>query len=207
MLEWHHMSLDKINKDLQTDFANGLTSEKVSAKREQFGLNKLAGKKKKTMLQRFLEQFKDAMVLILILAAAISFVVAWNGHEKTEFLEPIIILFIVIVNAIMGVVQESKAEKALDALQNMSSPHAKVIRNGKLEVVESAEVVPGDIIVFEAGDYIPADARLIESASLKCEESALTGESVPSEKDARAEIAENAPLGDRLNMIFRGCSV
>ena len=205
MLEWHHMSLDKINKDLQTDFANGLTSEKVSAKREQFGLNKLAGKK--TMLQRFLEQFKDAMVLILILAAAISFVVAWNGHEKTEFLEPIIILFIVIVNAIMGVVQESKAEKALDALQNMSSPHAKVIRNGKLEVVESAEVVPGDIIVFEAGDYIPADARLIESASLKCEESALTGESVPSEKDARAEIAENAPLGDRLNMIFTGCSV
>ncbi|MBS5659982.1 MAG: calcium-translocating P-type ATPase, PMCA-type [Clostridiales bacterium] len=201
------MSLDKINKDLQTDFANGLTSEKVSAKREQFGLNKLAGKKKKTMLQRFLEQFKDAMVLILILAAAISFVVAWNGHEKTEFLEPIIILFIVIVNAIMGVVQESKAEKALDALQNMSSPHAKVIRNGKLEVVESAEVVPGDIIVFEAGDYIPADARLIESASLKCEESALTGESVPSEKDARAEIAENAPLGDRLNMIFTGCSV
>ena len=107
----------------------------------------------------------------------------------------------------MGVVQESKAEKALDALQNMSSPHAKVIRNGKLEVVESAEVVPGDIIVFEAGDYIPADARLIESASLKCEESALTGESVPSEKDARAEIAENAPLGDRLNMIFTGCSV
>ena len=207
MLEWHHMSLDKINKDLQTDFANGLTSEKVSAKREQFGLNKLAGKKKKTMLQRFLEQFKDAMVLILILAAAISFVVAWNGHEKTEFLEPIIILFIVIVHAIMGVVQESKAEKALDALQNMSSPHAKVIRNGKLEVVESAEVVPGDIIVFEAGDYIPADARLIESASLKCEESALTGESVPSEKDARAEIAENAPLGDRLNMIFTGCSV
>ena len=207
MLEWHHMSLDKINKDLQTDFANGLTSDKVSAKREQFGLNKLAGKKKKTMLQRFLEQFKDAMVLILILAAAISFVVAWNGHEKTEFLEPIIILFIVIVNAIMGVVQESKAEKALDALQNMSSPHAKVIRNGKLEVVESAEVVPGDIIVFEAGDYIPADARLIESASLKCEESALTGESVPSEKDARAEIAENAPLGDRLNMIFTGCSV
>ena len=103
--------MDKINKDLQTDFANGLTSEKVSAKREQFGLNKLAGKKKKTMLQRFLEQFKDAMVLILILAAAISFVVAWNGHEKTEFLEPIIILFIVIVNAIMGVVQESKGKK------------------------------------------------------------------------------------------------
>lgn len=207
MLEWHHMSLDEINKGLQTDFENGLTSEKVSAKRQQFGMNKLAGKKKKTMLQRFLEQFKDAMVLILILAAAISFVVAWNGHEKTEFLEPIIILFIVVVNAIMGVVQESKAEKALDALQNMSSPHAKVIRNGKLEVIESAEVVPGDIIVFEAGDYIPADARLIESASLKCEESALTGESVPSEKDARAEIEENAPLGDRLNMIFTGCSV
>lgn len=207
MLEWHHMSLDEINKGLQTDFENGLTSEKVSAKRQQFGMNKLAGKKKKTMLQRFLEQFKDAMVLILILAAAISFVVAWNGHEKTEFLEPIIILFIVVVNAIMGVVQESKAEKALDALQNMSSPHAKVIRNGKLEVIESAEVVPGDIIVFEAGDYIPADARLIESASLKCEESALTGESVPSEKDARAKIEENVPLGDRLNMIFTGCSV
>lgn len=207
MLEWHDMSLDEITKELQTDFDSGLTSEQVLEKKQQFGRNTLAGKKKKTMLQRFLEQFKDAMVLILILAAVISFAVAWNGHEKTEFLEPLIILFIVIVNAIMGVVQESKAEKALDALQNMSSPHAKVIRNGKLEVIESAEVVPGDIIVFEAGDYIPADARLIESASLKCEESALTGESVPSEKDARAEIAADAPLGDRFNMIFTGCSV
>ncbi|MDE5547908.1 MAG: HAD-IC family P-type ATPase, partial [Clostridia bacterium] len=121
--------------------------------------------------------------------------------------EPALILVIVILNAIMGVVQESKAEKALDALQNMSAPHARVIRDGKGNIVSASELVPGDIILLEAGDFVPADAHLLKSVSLKSEESALTGESVPSEKDADAEVKEDAPLGDRNNMVFSGCSI
>ena len=124
-----------------------------------------------------------------------------------EFFEPVLILLIVVLNAIMGMVQESKAEKALDALKNMSAPHARVIRDGKESVIDASQLVPGDIIKLEAGDFIPADARLLKSVSLKSEESALTGESVPSEKDAEAEIAENAGVGDRSNMVFSGCSV
>lgn len=147
------------------------------------------------------------MILILIAAAVVSFIVACNGHETSEFFEPLLILLIVILNAIMGMVQESKAEKAMEALQSMSAPHARVIRDGKEVVIDAVQVVPGDIILVEAGDNIPADARLIESASLKSEESALTGESVPSEKDASLQIKENAPLGDRANMIYSGCSV
>ncbi len=117
------------------------------------------------------------------------------------------ILSIVILNAIMGVMQESKAEKALEALKNMSAPHARVIRNGKEDIIEASDLVPGDIIKLEAGDFIPADARLLQSVNLKCEESVLTGESVPAEKFADAQITENAPLGDRSNMVFSGCSV
>lgn len=124
-----------------------------------------------------------------------------------NFFEPLLILVIVILNAVMGMVQESKAEKAMEALQSMSAPHARVIRDGKELLIDADKVVPGDIILVEAGDNIPADARLIESASLKSEESALTGESVPSEKDASLQIEEKAPLGDRANMIYSGCSV
>jgi len=205
-MEWHHVSLEEVKQALDTN-ENGLTKSQADLKLQQFGPNKLAEKKKKSMFVRFLEQFKDVMIIILIIAAIISFVVAFNGHDPLEFLEPFIILAIVIMNAILGLAQENKAEKALEALQNMSMPNAKVVRDGKTEVIPSTDVVPGDIILFEAGDYIPADARLIEAASLKCEESALTGESVPVEKDATAEIAADAPLGDRLNMVFSGCSV
>ena len=147
------------------------------------------------------------MILILIAAAIVSFVIACVEGNPKEFFEPALIILIVVLNAIMGVMQESKAEKALDALKNMSAPHARVIRSGKEEVIDASELVPGDIIKLEAGDFIPADARLLHSVSLKSEESALTGESVPSEKDADAEIPDNAPLGDRANMIFSGCSV
>ncbi len=205
-MEWHHASLDEIIASLETS-EKGLTAPKAAARLEQVGLNQLAQKKKKSLFVRFLQQFQDVMILILIAAAIVSFVVALNGHDKIEFLEPIIILAIVLVNAVLGLAQESKAEKALEALQSMSMPNAKVIRDGIPQIVPSTAVVPGDIILFEAGDYIPADARLIESASLKCEESALTGESVPVEKDADAEISQTAPLGDRINMVFSGCSV
>ncbi|MBQ9118821.1 MAG: cation-translocating P-type ATPase [Lachnospiraceae bacterium] len=150
---------------------------------------------------------KDVMILILIAAAVISFVIACMEGNPKEFFEPALILLIVIMNAIMGVMQESKAEKALDALKNLSAPHARVLRNGTEAVIDAALLVPGDIIRLEAGDFIPADARLVKSVTLKAEESALTGESVPSEKDASALIAADAPLGDRSNMVFSGCSV
>ncbi|MBQ4624444.1 MAG: cation-translocating P-type ATPase, partial [Clostridia bacterium] len=161
----------------------------------------------KTTFQRFLDQFKDVMILILIAAAVVSFVVVCAEQNWGELFEPALILLIVILNAVMGVVQESKAEKALDALKNLSAPHARVIRDGKEMVVEAAELVPGDIIHLEAGDFVPADARLLQSAGLKSEESALTGESVPSEKDALAEVEDKAPLGDRHNMVYSGCSI
>ena len=185
----------------------GLTSQEAKIRLEKFGENKLKAKKKKTTLQRFIEQFKDAMIIILLVAAAISFAIAFDSREAKEFFEPALILLIVVLNAIMGVVQESKAEKALEALQNMSAPSARVIRDGAESFIDAVQLVPGDVILVEAGDFIPADGLLLESANLKVEESALTGESVPSEKDAKAIVALDAPIGDRLNMVYTGCSV
>ncbi len=203
----HSQSKSELLSSLQTTQEQGLTATQAAQRLSQYGLNKLAEKKPKTNLQRFLAQFKDVMIIILLIAAAISFAIACVEGEPMEFFEPVLILLIVVLNAIMGMVQESKAEKALDALKNMSAPHARVIRDGKESVIDASQLVPGDIIKLEAGDFIPADARLLKSVSLKSEESALTGESVPSEKDAEAEVAENAGIGDRSNMVFSGCSV
>ena len=202
----HNTSQEELLKELRTSAA-GLSSQEARQRLERYGENKLAEKRKKTNLQRFLDQFKDVMILILLLAAAVSFVVACFGHDPMEFFEPVLILLIVVLNALLGMMQESKAEKAMDALKNMSAPHARVLRDGKEQVIDAAQLVPGDIIRLEAGDFIPADARLLKSVSLKSEESALTGESVPSEKDAAAQVEEKAPLGDRSNMVFSGCSV
>ena len=208
----HSITSDEVLKALDTNSTSGLTDEKVISLREKHGLNKLEEKKKKTFLERFFTQFKDVMIIILLIAAAISLGVAiydgvTHGFDIVEMIEPFLILAIVLINAIMGVVQESKAEKALDALKNMSAPHARVIRNGVEKIIMSSELVPGDIIKLEAGDFVPADARLIKSVNLKSEESALTGESVPSEKFADAEVKEKAPIGDRTNMVFSGCSI
>ena len=203
----HNEDANQVVQSLQSDLTTGLTQSQVEEKRAQFGENKLKEKKKKTTLQRFAEQFKDVMILILIIAAIVSFAIACIEGEPKEFFEPVLILLIVILNAIMGVMQESKAEKALDALKSLSAPHARVLRDGKEKVIDAVELVPGDIIHLEAGDFIPADARLIRSVSLKSEESALTGESVPSEKDASVIVDEKAPLGDRNNMVFSGCSI
>ena len=203
----HSTSRDEVLKSLSTDSTKGLSSEQVESLRSEFGENKLSEKKKKSTFARFMDQFKDVMIIILIIAAIISFVVACVEKNPKEFFEPALIILIVILNAVMGVVQESKAEKALDALKGMSAPHARVIRDGVESVIDAAELVPGDIIRLEAGDFVPADARLLHSVSLKSEESALTGESVPSEKDADETVDEKAPLGDRLNMVFSGCSV
>lgn len=204
---FHHASQQQVLQELHSDLAKGLTSDQVSEKRSRFGENKLKEKKRKSNLQRFINQFKDVMILILIIAAAISFVIACIEGEMKDFFEPVLILLIVILNAVMGVMQESKAEKALDALKGLSAPHARVLRDGQEKIIDAAELVPGDIIRLEAGDFVPADARLLGSVSLKSEESALTGESVPSEKDAEALVEENAPLGDRSNMVFSGCSI
>ena len=200
-------SKDEVVAALDSNVHSGLSTDQVSQKQQTYGPNKLKEKKKKTNFQRFIDQFKDVMILILLAAAAISFAIACTQHDPMEFFEPALILLIVVLNAIMGMMQESKAEKALEALQNMSAPHARVLRDGKEAVIDASELVPGDIIHLEAGDFIPADCRLLRSAGLKCEESALTGESVPSEKDAEASIDEKAPIGDRANMAFSGCSV
>ncbi|NLY19135.1 MAG: HAD-IC family P-type ATPase, partial [Clostridiaceae bacterium] len=199
--------LEDLLRELQSDPEKGLSSGEVKERLDKYGENRLKEKKKKTNLQRFLDQFRDVMILILLVAAAISFIIACVEGEMSEFFEPILILLIVVLNAILGVVQESKAEKALEALKSLSAPHARVLRDGREEVINAAKLVPGDIIILEAGDFIPADARLILTASLKSEESALTGESVPTEKDADAIVKEDAPLGDRHNMVYSGCSI
>ncbi|MBR7141808.1 MAG: HAD-IC family P-type ATPase, partial [Clostridia bacterium] len=208
----HFDSLSAVEKQLQTDLINGLSQEECLRRQEKYGKNKLDEKKKKTLFARLMEQFSDVMIIILLIAAAISLGVAiyegvTHGFNMIEMVEPFLILAIVLINAIMGVVQESKAEKALDALKNMSAPHARVIRGGVESIIPSADLVPGDIIKLEAGDFVPADARLVKSVNLKSEESALTGESVPSEKFAEADVKEKAPIGDRTNMVFSGCSI
>ena len=203
----HNASLEELFQQWKTDPQKGLDDDVAGQLLSQYGENKLRAKKKKNLIQRFFDQFHDVMILILLAAAAVSFGVAWYEGNTKEFFEPALIVLIVILNAILGVIQESRAEKALDALQNLSAPHAKVIRNGKMQVINAAAIVPGDIILLEAGDFVPADARLLESSSLKSEESALTGESVASEKDAKEPVAENALLGDRHNMVFSGCSI
>ena len=203
----HSQSKDEVLQGLFSNAERGLSSEQVAALKAKYGPNKLQEKKKKTNFQRFLEQFKDVMILILLAAAAVSFVIAVVEGDPAGFFEPALILLIVVLNAIMGVVQESKAERALEALKSLSAPHARVLRDGEERVIDASELVPGDILHLEAGDFVPADARLLHSVSLKSEESALTGESVPSEKDAEALVAENASLGDRSNMVFSGCSI
>ena len=191
LLIYHSEPIDSILKELETNSETGLSHSDIPLLLAEYGDNKLKEKKKKTTWQRFLDQFKDVMILILIAAAIISFTIACVEGNPKEFFEPALILLIVIINAIMGVMQESKAEKALDALKNLSAPHARVIRDSMESVIDASQLVPGDVIRLEAGDFIPSDARLIRSVSLKSEESALTGESVPSEKDADTVVDEN----------------
>ena len=199
--------LDAALTSLGADPAGGLTNEQAKERLSRYGENRLQEKKKKTWLQRFFGQFHDVMIWILLGAAVISFVVAIVEHDTGELFEPVLILLIVILNAMMGVLQESKAEKALDALKSLTAPHARVLRDGRETVIDATYLVPGDVILLEAGDFVPADARLIHSSNLKSEEAALTGESVPSEKHYEAEVAEDAPLGDRINMVYSGCSI
>ncbi len=198
---WFASTVDEAYSASATSSA-GLNADEAEKRLAEYGPNELKGEKKKSLFVRFFEQFKDVMVIVLLCAAAVTAIIAIVEKSYDEFIDVGIILAIVIINAVIGVVQESKAEQALEALKNMSKPFAKVRRGGEILKVESAKLVPGDIVILEAGDVVPADLRLTESRSLKIEESALTGESVPSEKEATFVCAPDAGIGDRHNMAF-----
>ena len=197
---WFNKEVGEVEKEFETNIQDGLTANKVEIAREKFGFNELKAKKKKSLIVKFLEQFKDFMIIVLIIAAIVSGVVGYMQGEGIT--DSIIILIVVIVNAIIGVAQESKAEKSLEALQKLSSHSAKVIRDGNLTVVASKELVPGDVVVLETGDFVPADLRIVEEANLKSQEASLTGESVPVEKSTEAIKEEKVGIGDRTNMLF-----
>ena len=207
---WHSEDLTAISRELGSDTHSGLTAEQAEERQREHGPNKLDEKPPRPWILRFLDQFKDVMVLILIGAAAVSLGLsvynALQGREA-DWAEPIVILVIVVVNALLGVIQESRAQAALEALKNLSAPAAKVWRDGVLTSMKATDLVPGDVVEFEAGDLVPADCRLLSAASLQVDESALTGESVPVLKDAGVQIADIAPLGDRVNMAYAGCAV
>ena len=197
---WFNKTIEEVEEELNTTSDKGLSNEEIEKRREKYGLNELEAKKKKSLLQKFLDQFKDFSIIILIIAAIVSGIVGVAEGEGVT--DTVIILLVVLLNAIIGVTQESKAEKSLEALQKLTAHASKVIRNGKLEVVPAKDLVPGDIVVLDTGDYIPADLRIIEAVNLKSQESSLTGESVPVEKNTEKIDDIETGLGDRLNMLF-----
>ena len=190
-------SITEVKEEFKTDLERGLTTEEAKERLEKYGSNALKEKKKTPIIVRFLEQFKDFMVIILLIAAVVSVVI-----NPEDWIESLIILIVVLINAILGTYQESKAEKSLDALKKLSTPNAKVLRDGNLISINSHELVPGDVISIEAGDFIPADGRIIESVSLVIDESALTGESVPVTKSIDTIEKEDVSLGDMHNCMF-----
>ncbi|MEL7610458.1 MAG: HAD-IC family P-type ATPase, partial [Bacillota bacterium] len=192
---WYDKSIAQVSEELNTHSGMGLSSHEANQRREQYGLNELQHKKGSSIFQMFLEQLKDYMVIILIVASIVSILVG-------EVADSIVIIGIVIVNAVLGVVQEYRAGKALEALKKMSAPNAKVIRDGEPITIPARELVPGDLVVLETGDYVPADVRLVTAVNLKVEEAALTGESVPVEKNAQAELSGDIGLGDQINCGF-----
>jgi len=198
--EWYSKSKEEILSELNTNLNSGLTKNEVDLRLEKYGSNDLREEDKKSFFSKIVAQFSDFLILILIGAAIISFAV---GESK----DAIVIIAIVMVNAFLGIYQEGRAEKALDALKKMSSPNAKVIRDGTTEVAPASSLVPGDIVVLDAGDIIPADLRLVESSNLKIEEASLTGESVPVEKDSNVFFEEEVSLGDRKNMAYMSTAV
>lgn len=194
MKSWHQLQIEQTIIDLRTDIQNGLLTEEVILRQKQYGFNELAEKDKESLFRKFFNQFKDFLVLILLAASVISVFIG-------EITDAFVIIAIVILNASLGVFQEAKAEKALEALKRMSAPSSKTIRDGNFVLIPSRELVPGDIVIMEAGDYIPADIRIVETANLKVEEASLTGESAAVEKD-HLTLEDDAPLGDRHNIGF-----
>jgi Ca2+-transporting ATPase len=193
---WFSKSQSEVVKEFGVNPAIGLSGEEAKARLSKYGYNKLKGKKKKSILTLFLSQLKDMLIYVLLAAAVITLLIG-------EIADSVIIMLVIILNAVIGVIQESKAEKAVEALQKMTTPKSVVRRDGVIQEINSEEVVPGDIVILDAGRFVPADLRLIESANLQIEESALTGESVPTNKDASALFTDpKTPVGDKSNMAF-----
>lgn len=180
---WETLRKEEVLRKLETDRRNGLSQEEVKKRQQKYGKNKLKDKPKESILIKFMKQFNDFMIIILIIASAVSAVIS-SMQGENDYIDSIIIIAIVVLNAIMGVVQEAKAEKSIEALQEMTPPKAKVTRDGITNEINAEELVPGDIVVLEAGNYVPADSRIMESFNLKIEESSLTGETEPVLKDA-----------------------
>lgn len=198
---WYTLSTKEVEEQMQTNIEFGLNEKQVEDKQNKFGLNKLEEKKRESIVIKFIKQFNDFMIIILIIASIISAVVA-RLEGSNDYFDSIIIIAIVVFNAIMGLVQEAKAEKSLEALKKMTAPTCRVKRNGKISTIKSEQIVPGDIVLLEAGNYVPADCRLISSSNLKIEESSLTGETVPVLKEANSILKEKTALGDMVNMAF-----
>ena len=204
---WHTKNIKEIEKELRTNIKTGLGDKDVQIRQDEFGKNKIEEGKKESLLVKFLNQFKDFMIIILIIAAIISAVVSYL-EGTGDYFDSIIIIAIVIFNGIMGLIQEAKAEKSIEALKKMSAPVAKVRRNGKIFTVNGEDIAPGDIVILETGNYIPADIRLINTYNLKVEESSLTGETEAVEKDENEIFSDKKiSLGDMRNMVFAGTAV
>ena len=204
---WHTKNIKEIEKELRTNIKTGLGEEDVKIRQNEFGKNKIEERKKESIFVKFLNQFKDFMIIILIIAAIISAIVSYM-EGAGDYFDSIIIIAIVIFNGIMGLVQEMKAEKSIEALKKMSAPVAKVRRNGKVLTINGEDIVPGDIVILEAGNYVPADLRLINTNNLKIEESSLTGETEAVLKDEKAVFSnDKIPLGDMCNLAFAGTAV
>ena len=197
MVQYYTQSVEEVLQKFEVNPDTGLSEPEIEKRKEKYGLNKLATKKQKSLLSIFLEQFKSSMVVILLIAAVISGVI--GVMEGEGLVEAFVILAILLLNAIIGTVEERKAQTSLEALNKMSSPRTKVLREGQ---IDSIEIVPGDIVVLDTGDIIPADMRLLEAVNLKVQESALTGESVPEDKISSPLDVGEIPLGDRTNMAF-----
>ena len=200
------MSKEEVKRKFKTDFIRGLKQGEAEARLETFGKNILKHEKKQNIFIKFIKQFNDFMIIILILASCVSAIMA-KVDGTGDYIESIIIITIVVFNAIMGLVQESKAEKSLEALKKMSAPTAKVIRDGEQRIIQAENVVPGDIVILEAGNYVPADARLLESFNLKIDESSLTGETVPVLKNDKFEVKGELETADILNMAWGGTMI
>ena len=198
--KWFNKTVQEVEKELGTSADKGLNQNQVEESAKKYGLNELQEKKKDSLLKKFIAQFKDFSIIVLIIAAIVSGIV--GVVEGEGITDTIIILIVVFLNAIIGIIQESKAEKSLEALKKLSSHAAKVIRNGKEQVIPARELVPGDLVVIETGDYVAADLRIIEAINLKSQEASLTGESVPVEKTTEKIDGQEIGLGDRKNMLF-----
>lgn len=198
---WQTLNLSEIKQKLKTNFQFGLSNDEAEKRFQEYGENKLDNKEKESLFIKFLKQFNDFMIIILIIASIVSAVIT-KMEGTNDYLDSIIIIAIVVFNALMGVIQEAKAEKSLEALQKMTSPKVNVKREGKVICIDSNLLVPGDIVMLEAGNFVPADCRLISSVNLKVEESSLTGETVPIEKNSNIVLDGKVALGDVVNMVF-----